>query len=71
MSFERVRELLQEIRDFDHTEECFSSAPVYECCCFGDRDQSTIAEEALKEFDLMIDKLMIDKPSDDANLLDE
>ena len=42
-----MRELLEEIRDFGHVEGCNSCAPVYECCCY-DKDQSTLASEALE-----------------------
>ena len=51
MSLERIRELLDQIRDFGHVEGCNCSAPVYECGCFEERDQSAIAEEALKILD--------------------
>jgi len=46
MNIERVKELLEQIRDFGHVEGCCSSAPVYECCCF-EKDQSELAVEAL------------------------
>ena len=44
---ERLRELLEQIRDFGHVESCNSSAPVYECGCY-EKSQSELAEEALK-----------------------
>lgn len=46
MNIERIKELLVQIRDFGHSKECTSCAPVYECCCF-EKDQSELAEEAL------------------------
>jgi len=47
---ERLRELLEKIRDFGHIDGCCSSAPVYECGCF-DKDQSELAQEALQILD--------------------
>lgn len=38
MNIERIKELLVQIRDFGHSKECTSCAPVYECCCF-EKDQ--------------------------------
>ena len=50
MSVERAIILLEQIRDFGHVEDCLSCAPVYECGCY-DKDQSELAEEALRELD--------------------
>jgi len=47
MNIERLRELLEQIRDFGHHPDCHSSAPVYECGCY-EKDQSELAEEALQ-----------------------
>lgn len=41
-------EALEKIADFGHAQDCTSSAPVYECCCF-DKDQAEIAKAALEE----------------------
>jgi len=48
---EKVYELLEKIRDFGHAEGCNCSAPVYECCCF-EKDQSELADEAIRELQL-------------------
>ena len=47
MDIEKLREKLEEIRDFGHAEDCTCGAPVYECCCW-EKDQSELAEEALQ-----------------------
>ena len=51
--FERLWELLTEIRDYGHTDECTTScAPVYECGC-QKKSQSEMAEEALHLMSLL------------------
>ena len=56
---EKIRELLEQIRDFGHVEGCTSSAPVCECCYFRSRDQKQIACEALAILDDANDEAII------------
>jgi hypothetical protein len=48
---EGVYNILENIRDFGHAEDCSSKGvPVYECCCY-DKDQSEMAEDAIAWLD--------------------
>jgi hypothetical protein len=57
-AFDRLRELLEKIKEFGHTEDCNRfSVPVHECVCYGDKDERWLANEALKELDILEDNL--------------